>query len=159
VNLPGRRGVTLRYRTGYEYAKEPATLKERFQQAIWQPVDLTEIAVSANTVEASEGATLKLNIATNDVALKQQGDVWADKLDIFLIQRDDEGLHARVSGQTLSLKLKAATYEKLVKDGIPFDQFVEKKPDSGSLRVVVVDENSGRMGSVTIPTAILKGKS
>jgi VWFA-related protein len=159
VNLPGRRGVTLRYRTGYEYAKEPASLKERFQQAIWQPVDLSEIAVSANPVAASEGATLKLNIATNDVALKQQGDVWADKLDIFLIQRDDEGLRARVSGQTLTLKLKAATYRKLVKDGIPFDQFVKEKPETGSLRIVVVDENSGRMGSVTIPSAILKGKS
>jgi hypothetical protein len=159
VNLPGRRGVTLRYRTGYEYVKEPATLKERFQHAIWQPLDLSEIAVSANPVAASEGATLKLNIATNDVALQQQGDIWTDKLDIFLIQRDDEGLSARVSGQTLSLKLRAATYGKLVKDGIPFDQFVGKKPETGSLRIVVVDENSGRMGSVTIPSAILEGKS
>ena len=151
--------MTLRYRTGYEYVKEPATLKERFQQAIWQPLDVSEIAVSANPVPASEGVTLKLDIATNDVALKQQGDVWADKLDIFLIQRDDEGLRARVSGQTLNLKLKTATYGKLVKNGIPFDQFVEKKPETGSLRIVVVDENSGRMGSVTVPSAILKGKS
>jgi hypothetical protein len=159
VNLPGRRGVMLRYRTGYEYAKEPATLKERFQHAIWQPLDLSEIALSANPVAASEGATIKLNIAASDVALQQQGGVWIDKLDIFLIQRDDEGLRARVSGQTLSLKLKADTYGKLVKDGIPFDQFIEKKPESGSFRIVVVDENSGRMGSVTIPSAFLKGKS
>jgi hypothetical protein len=159
VNLAVRRGVTLRYRTGYEYAKEPSTLKERFRQSIWQSLDLSEIAVSANSVPASEGATLKLNIAANDVALKQQGEVWADKLDIFLVQRDDDGFHARVTGQTLSLKLKAATYHKLLEQGIPFDQYVEKKPDTGSLRIVVVDENSGRMGSVTIPAAALKGKS
>jgi VWFA-related protein len=159
VNLRGRPGVMLRYRTGYEYAKEPATLKERLQHAIWQPLDLSEIAVSANPVTSSEGATLKLNIATNDVAFQQEGDVWTDKLDIFLIQRDDEGLSARLNGQTLSLKLKAATYGKLVKDGIPFDQFIEKRPQTGSLRIVVVDDNSGRMGSVTIPAAVLKGKS
>jgi VWFA-related protein len=159
VKLTGRRGVTLRYRTGYEYTKEPTTLKERFQQAIWQPADASEIAVSANPVAASEGATLQLNIATNDVALEQRGDRWIDKLDIFLVQRDDEGGHARVSGQTLRLTLKPATYETLQRDGIPFDQFIEQKPSSGSLRIVVVDENSGRMGSVTVPAALLNGKS
>ena len=159
VKLPGRRGVTLRYRTGYEYAKEPSTLKERFQQAIWQPVDVSEIVVSAHPVPASEGATLKLNIATNDVALQRQGERWVDKLDIFLVQRDDEGGHARVSGQTLRLTLKPATYETLQRDGIPFDQFIEQKPSSESLRIIVVDENSGRMGSVTVPAASLKGKS
>jgi VWFA-related protein len=163
VKLAGRRGATLRYRTGYQYAKEPATLKERFQQAIWQSLDVSEIAVRARPVTTSTGTTLKLNIATNDVALKQQTERWVDRLDIFLIQRDDEDLHARVTGQTLSLTLsltlKAATYEKLLQDGIPFDQYVEKQPETGSLRIVVVDENSGRMGSVTVPSAVLKGKS
>jgi VWFA-related protein len=159
VKLVALRGVTLRYRTGYEYAKEPATLKERFQRAVWQALDVSEIAVSANPVAASEGAKLKLNIATNDLALKQQAEHWVDKLDVFLIQRDDEGLHARITGQTLTLTLKQATYAKLLQEGIPFDQFVEKKQDTGSVRIVVVDENSGRMGSVTIPAAALRGKS
>jgi VWFA-related protein len=159
VKLAARRGVTLRYRTGYEYAKEPSTLKERFQQAVWQALDASEIAVSANPVAASEGTTLKLSIAGNDLALKQQAEHWVDKLDVFLIQRDDEGLHARITGQTLTLTLKPATYAKLLQEGIPFDQFIEKKQDTGSVRIVVVDENSGRMGSVTIPAAALRGKS
>jgi hypothetical protein len=134
-------------------------LKERFQQAVWQPSDVSEIAVSANPMAASAGAALKLNIATGDLALKQQDQHWVDKVDIFLIQRDGAGLHARVTGQTLSLSLKPATYAKLLQDGIPFDQFIETKPDAGSVRIVVVDENSGRMGSVTIPAAALQGKS
>jgi VWFA-related protein len=159
VKLAERRGVTLRYRTGYQYAKEPTMLKERFQQAVWQPSDVSEIAVSANPMAASAGAALKLNIATGDLALKQQDQHWVDKVDIFLIQRDGAGLHARVTGQTLSLSLKPATYAKLLQDGIPFDQFIETKPDAGSVRIVVVDENSGRMGSVTIPAAALQGKS
>jgi hypothetical protein len=159
VKLTGRRGVTLRYRTGYEYAKEPATLQDRFRQAVWQPADISEIAVSANPVAASQGDTLRLKIAAHDVALKQQNQHWMDKLDIFLIQRDDEGLHARVTGQTLSLSLKPATYEKLLMEGIPFDQFIAKRQEAGSVRIVVVDENSGRMGSVTIPESALAGKS
>jgi VWFA-related protein len=155
VKLAGRRGVTLRCRAGYLYSKEPATLKDRFRQAIWQQLDASEIAVSANPVIASAGTTLKLNIATNDLALKQQDDRWVDKLDIFLIQRDDEGLDARITGQTLSLMLKAATHEKLLQEGIPFDQIVRSKQNGGPVRIVVVDENSGRMGSVTVPAAAL----
>jgi hypothetical protein len=149
----------LRYRTGYLYSKEPATLKDRFREAIWQPIDVSDIAVSANPVAASTGVMLKLNIATNDLALKQQGERWMDKLDIFLVQRDDDGLHVRVTGQTLSLTLKIGTYERLLQDGTPFNQTVSSKQDSGVVRIVVVDENSGRMGSVTIPVAVLQGKS
>ena len=159
VKLAARHGVTLRYRTGYEYAKEPATLKQRFQRAIWQPLDESEIGVRVDRQAASEGAALKLNIAGNDLGFQQKDTNWVDKLDIFLIQRDDEGSHAMVTGQTLSLKLKPATYAKLLREGIPFDQYIEKKPDAGSVRIVVVDESSGRMGSVTIPAAALRGQS
>jgi VWFA-related protein len=158
VKLSGRRGLTLRYRTGYQYNKEPATLKDRFRQAVWQPADITEIALTANPVLAAKGATLKLNIAATDLDLAQQGALWTGKLDIFLIERDDAALHAKVTGQTLGLRLKPATYERLMREGIPFDMSVQPKPDTGSVRVVVVDENSGRMGSVTVPAAVLGEK-
>ena len=158
VKLAGRRGVTLRCRTGYLYSKDPATVKDRFRQAIWQQHEASELAVTAKPVVVSAGATLKLGIATNDLALKQQGDRSVDKLDIFLVQRDDEALSARITGQTLSLMLKSATYERLLQEDIQFDQIVHSKLDTGSLRIVVVDENSGRMGSVTVPAAALQGK-
>lgn len=157
VKLAARRGVTLRYRTGYLYSKDPATPKERFRQAIWQPLDASEIAVSARPVTAYTGATLKLNIAINDLALKLTGDRWKDKLDIFVIHRAADGLHTRITGRTLILALLPATYQKYLEEGIPSDQFVEKEEGNGSMRILVVDENSGRMGSVTLPAAIFKG--
>jgi VWFA-related protein len=156
VKLTARRGVTLRYRTGYQYTREPSTLKERFRQAIWQSFDANEIALRANPTASSSGATLKLNIAANDLSLKQQGDRWVDKLDIFLVQRDDAGFHAQITGQTLGLTLTQATYQKLLEEGLPFNQPVEKIEDTGSVRIVVVDENSGWMGSVTVPVSVLE---
>jgi VWFA-related protein len=158
VKLTDRRDLTLRYRTGYQYNKEPATLKDRFRQAVWQPIDIAEIALSANPVLAATGAVLKLNIAATDLDLAQQVALWTDKLDIFLIARDDAALHAQVSGQTLGLRLKPATYQRLMHEGIPFGMSVYLKPDTGSVRVVVIDENSGRMGSVTVPASALGNK-
>ena len=78
-----------------------------------------------------------------------------DKLDIFFIRRDDAGVHAHVQGQTLGLQLKSSTYEKLMPAGIPFEHFVRTKLPWPRCGLLVVDENSGRMGSVTIPAAAL----
>lgn len=155
VKLTGRRDLTLRYRTGYLYSKEPATLKDRLHQAIWQPRDDAEIAVSATPMPALHGSTVHLNIAATDLELAELDQRWADQLDIFLVIRDQGGLHARVSGQSLRLRLTPATYQEALHTGIPFDQLVDNTPDTESVRLVVVDENSGNMGSVTIPEAYL----
>jgi hypothetical protein len=54
------------------------------------------------------------------------------------------------------LRLKPATYQELLNNGITFDQFVGQKQGTGTLRIIVVDENSGRIGSITLPASILK---
>jgi hypothetical protein len=158
VSLTTRRGVILRHRTGYFYAKEATTIKERFQRAIWQPIDLNEIAVSAHPAPSAGGVALSLNIAAGDLALKQDHDRLVDKLDIFLIQRDKEEVRARVTGQGLGLALLPATYQKLLGQGLPFEEAVPQVQDAGSVRIIVVDENSGRMGSITVPAAFMMVK-
>jgi VWFA-related protein len=155
VKIVDKKGVFLRGRTGYLYSREPATLKERFQQAIWLPADASEIRVSAIIDRTQTGAGLKITVATSDLGLQQQAGRWMDKLDFFFIQRDDAGLHAVVDGQTLGLRLSPATYQTMLPTGVPFDREVTLKPGMASLRVLVVDENSGRMGSATIPSSAL----
>jgi VWFA-related protein len=157
VKLTGKqRGLTLHYRTGYLYAKEPGTLKERFQQAVWLPVDANQVAVTAKVVSMDAGADVKIEIAAGDLGLAESAGRWMDKLDIFFIQRDDAGLRAQVEGQTLGLRLKSSTYQNLLSSGVPYEHFVQMKPATASLRILVVDENTGRMGSVTIPASALE---
>jgi hypothetical protein len=150
VKLAGRRDVKLRYRTGYLYEKEPATLKERFQRAIWQAQDVNEIALTAAPAPSSG---VNLTIAATDLDMAQANDRWTDKLDIFLAERDDASQRARVTGHSLVLHLLPATYQKALREGIPVQQPLPGKAAGGSLRIVVVDENSGRIGSVTIPAS------
>jgi VWFA-related protein len=150
VKLAGRANLTLRYRTGYLYEKEPATLRQRFQQAVWRARDVNDIALTATPAGSGKNARLKLNIAATDLAIAEGGGRWTDKLDIFLIERDDAVLHAKLNGRTLTMKLQPATYQKALGDGIVLEEELPLRV-SGSLRVVVVDENSGRMGSLTLP--------
>jgi VWFA-related protein len=156
VKLVGRRGVNLRYRSGFLYAKEPATLKDRFREAVWRPTDVTEIGVNVEVSQSGSGTTIKLNIAAGDLGMEQRGSRWTDKLDIFFIQRDDAGLHAQLEGQTLGLRLKPSTYQNVLAQGVPFERAFEMHPGLASLRVLVVDENSGRMGSITVPARELR---
>jgi hypothetical protein len=41
----------------------------------------------------------------------------------------------------------------LLSTGIPYEHLVQLQPGTASLRILVVDRNSGRMGSVTIPVS------
>jgi VWFA-related protein len=153
VTVPSRRGIVLRYRAGYLYTKEPSSLKDRLTQAVWQPQDETEIGLNAHWDHASEGVAVSLEIAATDIGLVQEGDLWKDKLDIFLVQRDETGTRAQAKEQTLALNMKPATYQKILQDGIPFAEYIDHKQNFGTTRIIVVDENSGRMGSVTLPAA------
>ncbi|MBS1803414.1 MAG: VWA domain-containing protein [Acidobacteria bacterium] len=155
VKLIGHHDATVRFRSGYQYDKEAASLKQRFAKTVWQPVDASEIGVTAKVVNDAEGNALRVTVAGSDLALKQQNSTWAGKLDIFLVQRDQEALRAKVSGLTVGLHLKPVTYERALKQGLTFDQRIESKQLEGSLRVVVVDVTSGRIGSVTVPSHAL----
>ena len=85
------------------------------------------------------------------LAVQRQENFWTDKLDIFLVERDDAARHTKICAQRLGLHLKPETYQRVLREGIEFEEPAEAKQQGSSARVVVVDENSGRMGSVTIP--------
>ena len=158
VKLMSHRGAHLRYRTGYQYSKEPVLLKDRFRQAVWQPLDVNDIAITARALPGFGGAAIELRIAANDLALQLKDGRWNNSLDIFAVQRTVDGRQARISGRQLVLSLLPTTYQNLMETGIPFDQFVEKSKDTAYIRIIVVDEASGRMGSVTLPAEFANGK-
>ncbi|RRA48605.1 VWA domain-containing protein [Acidipila sp. EB88] len=151
VKLSSRHGVTLRYPTGYRAVPLPQTRRQRFDEAVWQPGDTAGILLRAVPAPDAGGGKLVLSIATASVSFRMQDERWTDKLDIFLVERDEAGWQARITGQTLQLALKTETLQSLAASGIRFDQALGMHHDSASVRVVVVDENSGNVGTVTVP--------
>jgi hypothetical protein len=116
---------------------------------------MSEIGLTATPARDPKVAGLSLNITATDLELAQQNERWIDQVGIFLALRDDSGLHARITGQSLRLRLTAATYQKALHEGLSFDQLVKGDQTFDSIRIVVVDENSGRIGSVTVPATTL----
>ena len=90
LKVVSRQGITLRYRSGYFFDKESTDPKAKFQQAVWQPVDPTDIGLSAKIVSHSP-AKVQLMIALKDVTMDTQGDRRTGKVDIYLIQREEYG--------------------------------------------------------------------
>ncbi|HEY9126505.1 MAG TPA: hypothetical protein VIM62_05220, partial [Acidobacteriaceae bacterium] len=157
LEVEGRKDLRLRYRKGYLYNDETGSTKERFQRAVWNPQDLGGVTLRAEAIHgdpAVNGDSLvRLRIGFTGLGLQQRGDRWTDDLYIFLAQRDDAAQKAQVTGDTLRLSLKQETYATGMPTGIPYQHEVLMKggPAGGSVRVIVVDANSGKMGSVTIP--------
>jgi VWFA-related protein len=145
-----RKGVTLRYRNGYLYSAEPATIKDRFREAVWEPRDESEIGLMATVVREPIGQGLRLNIAAADLQMAQQGGRWTDKVDVFLVLRDDSALHAVIGGKRLGLSLRPATYQRDMKEGLTVEEKLPKLLPGTLLRLIVIDENSRRIGSVTV---------
>jgi VWFA-related protein len=158
VKIPSRKDINLRYRTGFFYRAEPTSIQDRFRDAVLEPEEATQIALTADPLPGSNGRSVKLGIAATDLEIAQSDAFWTDKLDVFVVQREVSGTKAHVTGQTLGLRLKSASYQKYLREGIPFNQAVEAGPGVGSVRIVVLDENSGRMGSVTVPAAAIGTK-
>jgi VWFA-related protein len=159
VKVAGRKDVSLRYRAGYLYSEETPSTAERFQQAVWSPQDASAIGLTAEALSADETTsgkgTVKLRVSFPGLALEHKGDRWTDQLYIFVAVRDDATQKAQVSGETLRLSLRQASYDTGMPAGIPYRTVVEPKSKLGSVRIIVVDANSGRMGSVTLPSSAL----
>ena len=143
-------GLTLRYRTGYLYAKEAATMRDRIRQAIWDARDATDIGVQAQIASPGSNQSAKLTVSAADLALAQRAGLWTDKLHVLVVVRNDSDLRAKVTGRTLNLQLKPATYQRILKEGINIDQPFAYPQQSESVRILVIDENSGRIGAITL---------
>jgi VWFA-related protein len=157
LKAPTRKNVVLRYRNGYMYSEEAPSVQQRFQQAVWSPQDAAGIELTAQAVSAADSdsgkSVVRLRIGFPALAFRQENGRWTDNLYVFVAERDDATQSAQVSGETLRLSLKQATYDAAMPAGIPYHRDVEPRSKLGSVRIVVVDGNSGKIGTITLPAS------
>ncbi len=150
VKVAGKRGLIVRCRRGYFDASESVSPDDEIRDAIQSPLDATAIALTGTMVPSGGGYALHLNIGISGVQIQEDGERWRGSVRVITVQKDDRGNQCDYRDDTLRLDLKADTYAAMVKSGLEYDHAITLNPAAASIAVVVRDQ-SGNLGSVTIP--------
>jgi VWFA-related protein len=154
-----RKGVKLVAKTEY-IAYPPEQTEEAMEDTVLRsaalsPFDATGIGV---TVKVSAGATkadavLDVKVRAQDVIVAPARGGWLSELSVNVFELAPDGSRKRVAEVTMDSDLTAPQREEAMKNGLEKRVVVGMDPGITRLRVVVYDEVSGAVGSVTIPSA------
>jgi RNA polymerase sigma factor (sigma-70 family) len=120
----------------------------RMVDALTSPLEASGIALSARLDRA--GNQIAVGIAGGDIVLDPEGDHWTGTLDVIFAQHAADGHDLGTSKKLVQINSKASEYQALVKQGVSFT-IPFPPPARTQVRVVVLDEHTGRLGWLTIP--------
>ncbi len=156
-------GADLRYRTSYTAETKPPNLTKTSREATvnaWmqEPVDATAIPLAAYaTPLPNRPGYVEVHITIDPTALQLEHSKGRFNGSIQLAIAPDIGAKAKGLRQTIALHLTEANYAKSVESGLVLVHQVLGNPakKNGSLpkqmRIVVLDETSGKAGSLRVP--------
>jgi hypothetical protein len=153
VKVVGHPDLNLNYRRGYVDARGAGDPKGLLQNAVWSPLDASGIALTARIEPGKAGCNLSLSVGLDGLSLQWDGRRWKGTIHLVLVQNDDEGGRYDYSDRTLGLALPQDTYRRMLATGFRSRENVALNPKATSLRVIVLDEGTGNLGSLTVPIA------
>ncbi len=154
-------GLKLQYRRGYlatpmESPLVP-TARQALATAVFSPLDATGVGLDIRALpvptKAGGPQVLRLfyNIDAHDITFTSQGDVWTGGLTVTVIELGPRGDELKGKSYAMNFHCNAETRKKYLATGIGAVELFELVPGGERLRVVVRDENSQEIGSLTIP--------
>ena len=155
VKLKERPKVTLLYRPGYLDAQPTENVEKELSEALWSPLDASGLGLTANLSAAKAGVCeIRVVIDAAGLKLLQKEDRWTGKIDVSMVQKDEEGTLYGREDQNIVPNVLRKTYEDMLNHGLTYNHEFSRNPDATHLRVVVHDQGSGELGSVTIPLTV-----
>ena len=156
-----RPDVTLRYRTGYEAEndkKPKAAAKIDLQQVFGSPLDATALPLNARAVKANNKLDVFLRIDPVTLTLRQQNGRRKGAVSVFYSFRPGDATgKIQIVSERKMLELPEAQYAKLLQNGQrTFRKQIPIPEKAEALRLAVRDEESGLVGSITIPLSAVQ---
>jgi VWFA-related protein len=154
-----RKGLELRYRGGYRANPETQTSeKERtelLRDALWSPLEASAVGLKASVdkVEQPKPGSLRITLGVTpaDIQLDQKDGKWSGVLDYVIAQRAADGHFLSQSPKAFTLNLNQDQYQAMMTAGFNVTNTVERLGGAVEIRVVLLDQTSGKIGSVIIP--------
>jgi VWFA-related protein len=157
-----RKGVDVRYRKGY-YAMEekPPTEKERaaiLRDVISGPLESTALPLAAriDLIDQPRAGLYRVTIVVDphNLKLDHRTDRWFGNVDVGFVQLDKDEHNLGAVSDNVTLNLMDDTYQRLLREGVVIGRTIEPKAGVTHIRVVVMDDASGIVGSIRMPVAV-----
>jgi len=159
-----RPDADVRARKGY-FALRPAdtsaaTRDREIREAVWSPLEATELPFDARVdllSDPPDTVNVFIQLTAGVVALSKDGDRWKDTLEAVFVQRDaHDKVLSSAELETLPLSLTEDRFRQANQQGLIFQHRVKREPSAAVLRIIVRDEASGAVGSITVPFSALR---
>jgi hypothetical protein len=162
--------INLSYRSGYldlaEVPKDDRTRSLQVHDALWSPLDATELGLSVKLSQPLSspavlmgkaapppvnGLIVAVTLDSKGIQVEPKADRYTGRIDILMVQFDKDGKPIDSPMETVELNMLDATYQKFLVEGLNVKETLNVNPRTSTLRVIVRDYGSGMIGSVTIP--------
>jgi hypothetical protein len=98
-----------------------------------------------------KGVHVEIHIDPADLLLRGQGGKYSGALYCLISDRNASGPLGEPSVLDLKPELTADQYKSVMKDGLPLEQDHPTNPAAQQVRVIILDQNTNEVGSVTFP--------
>ena len=151
-----RKGVRVQARTGYyAWQESPGARADRaIGAAARGQFDAAEIGLRGTLERDPKNARqvkLSVHIAANDVTLVQEGDQFVGQLRLACVQYMPDGLARGSAIVPFDLHYDAVQHDRVLKEGIPFQQSMTLADGVSRVRFIVFDRDSDMIGSLSMP--------
>ena len=153
-----RKGVKLQVRERYYAVPDSRSAVERMKavlmQAYQSPSDFGEVGVRTKISSlgaGTPGVHLDIRIDPSDLMLHEQGGKYTGALYCLISDRSGAAPLGEPAVLNLAPELTAEEYKTAMKEGLPFAQDHPTSDAVRQVRVIVLDQNTNAVGSVTFP--------
>jgi VWFA-related protein len=155
-----RPGIQLSYRKGYYAGQTELPVgkpekNERMESLLLNQVDSHGVGITANvdvTLGEPRGTVnIHLNLDTHTLSLQEQPGKWTGKVDELFIELNDQGRTLAKVSDTKNFEFTAADRARYENQGVTWPFSVPYVPGAVKMTIIVRDDASGRVGSLTVP--------
>ena len=151
-----RPGVTLGYKDGY-YVDAPEKItaearQESINEALAGLVDATSIPVDVKATRRDKTLNLRVGLQPDSLGLNQNGDRWQGAVTFITHFTNEDGSEtAPLVSERIEYNLRQESYEAAGRNGLVLSRTLELPAGTARLRVLIRNEPSGQIGTLTIP--------
>src|SRR5665213_967536 len=152
-----RKGTDTRYRKGYFAtpltAVDSPPASQILKNALFSPADATALGLTASlTPDPAHAGSLilALGLDMQNLSLAAKNSRWADMLNFVIAQQAATGAVLDAVQNSIKIDVTDENRDKLLKEGLTLKVAITPAPGLSQIRVAVMDQATGNVGSLRI---------